>query len=53
MVSKKIVIYFNGLSFGWLIDEKIFISLEEKKSMEQLLCECHTCENINPLITDP
>jgi len=54
MVGEKIVIYFNDLSFGWLIDEKIFISLKQKKSMEQLLCECRTCsENINPLITDP
>ena len=53
MVGEKIVIYFKDLSFGCLIDEKIFISLKQKKSMEQLLCECRTCsENINPLITE-
>ncbi len=53
MVGKKIVIYFNDLSFGWLIDEKIFISLKQENSMEQLLCERDTSsENINPLITD-
>jgi hypothetical protein len=54
MVGKKIIIYFNDLSFGWLIDEKISISLTQKCNMEQLLCECHTSsENINPLMTDP
>ena len=54
MVGKKIVIYFNDLSFGWLIDEKIFISLKQKTGMEKLLCEGRNCsENINPLMTDP
>ena len=54
MVGKEIIIYFNDLSFGWLIDEKISISLTQKCNMEQLLCECRTCsENINPLMTDP
>jgi len=54
MVGKKIVIYFNDLSCGWLIDEKIFISLTQKNCIEQFLCEDRTCsENINPLITDP
>jgi hypothetical protein len=54
MVGKKIVIYFNDLSYGWLIDEKIFISLTQKNCMEQFLCEDRSCfENINSLITDP
>ena len=54
MVGKKIVIFFNDLSFGWLIDEKIFISLKQKSGMEQLLCEGRACsETTNPLMTDP
>jgi hypothetical protein len=54
MVGKKIVIYFNDLSCGWLIDEKTFISLAQKNCMDQFLCEDSTCsENINLLIPDP
>jgi len=54
MVGEKIVIYFNDLSLGWLIDEKIFISLKQKTGLEKLLCECRTnSENTNPLMTDP
>ena len=53
MVGKKIVIYFNDLSFGWLIDEKVFISLKQKNGMEKFLREDRTClENTSPLMTD-
>ena len=52
MVGKKVVIFFNDLSFGWLIDEKVFISLTQKSGM-QLLCESTTCfENINSFMTE-
>ena len=54
MVGKKIVIFFDDLSFGWLIDEKMFISLTHKSGIEQFLCESQFCsENINSLMTNP
>lgn len=50
MVGKKVVIFFNDLSFGLIIDEKMFISLSQIGGMEQLLCESNTCfENINSI----
>ena len=52
MVGKKIVVFFDDLSFGWLIDEKMFISLTHKSGMEQFLCESQFySENINSLQT--